>query len=341
MTTTPQLPAAADRPSGSFPGERPHSFVSRHISETQSWLNARLRRDLRLEPLGPLGPHGFEARLTAHVLAGAHLIRAEYPAGMRLKHGDAKDDLTIIVAAAGGSLYSAGLQTLAAVPGRGLLLNTGLCKSIEYARGSVHTTFTMPGEEVARILEATFERPAPGQLDIAGTFDVASPEGATIVAMMSAIEAGLSGHAPLTLAPHAASLLRDGLVMLILARFPHRYASWFERTAPPPAPWQIRRAVEVIDAHKDGPLTVQEVADAVGIGLRTLQEGFRRHKQVSPHDYIKQVRLAAVRAELIEPGSTRSIEAIARHWGFVNRGHFALDYRNAFGEQPSQTRRRR
>ncbi len=142
------------------------------------------------------------------------------------------------------------------------------------------------------------------------------------------------------LGPQAARLLRDGLVMLVLARFPHRYASWFERTAAP-APWQIRRALAFIDAHRDGPLTVQEVADAIGIGLRSLQEGFRKHKQLSPHDYIKQARLARARSELLDPASTRSIEAIARHWGFVNRGHFALDYRNAFGEQPSQTRRRR
>lgn len=104
VTTKPQLPTAVDRPAGPSPGDRPHSFVSRHISETQSWLNARLRRDLRLEPLGPLGPHGFEARLTADVLAGAHFVRSEYPAGMRLKHGDAGDDLTISVAAAGVSV---------------------------------------------------------------------------------------------------------------------------------------------------------------------------------------------------------------------------------------------
>ena len=338
MTTT-KPPPPGQRPPAEHPaGAQSHDFVSRDIGETQAWLNALLRRDVRLEPLGP---DGFEARLTAHAFAGAHLIRAEYPAGMRLKRGEGQDDLTIRIVSAGGSLYSADSQTLAAVPGRGLVLNTGLCESGEYGRDSVHTTFTLPGEEVTRILQATFERPAPGQLDIAGTFEVAAPEGATIVAMMSAIEAGLSGDAPLASAPHAARLLRDALVMLVLARFPHRYASWFERKAAAPAPWQIRQAIAFIDAHQDGPLTVQEVADAVGIGLRSLQEGFRRHKQISPHDYIKQVRLARVRAELLDPQSTRWVEEIARHWGFVNRGHFAVDYRNAFGEQPSQTRRRR
>ncbi|MFY8150684.1 MAG: hypothetical protein ACOVOI_01210, partial [Hyphomicrobiales bacterium] len=147
-----QPPRPADPPTAEdSPGGSAHVFVSRDIAETQAWLNALLRRDLRLEPLGV---DGFEARLSAQSLAGAHIIRAEYPAGMRLKHGGATDDLTIRIVAAGGSLFSAGRQTLAAVPGRGLVLNTSLCESAEYGRGSVHTTFTLPGEEVARILQA-------------------------------------------------------------------------------------------------------------------------------------------------------------------------------------------
>jgi len=227
------------------------------------------------------------------------------------------------------------------VPGRGLILNTAQAESGEYAEGSIHSTFTVHAEEVARTLQHAFERPVTAQLDLATTFEVGSGTGAALSGIMAAMAACLGGEGVISEAPHAARMLRDSLIMLILERFPHRYSAWFERAAAAPAPWQIRRAVAFIDAHRDGPLTVQDVADAVGIGLRSLQEGFRRHKHVSPHDYIKQVRLAAVRAELLEPGSTRSIEAIARHWGFVNRGHFALDYRNAFGEQPSQTGRRR
>lgn len=328
-----EQPTAEDRP-----GRPIHAFISHDIAETEAWLNARLRRDMRLEPLGP---DGFEARLTAHAVAGAQLIHAEYPQGMRLKRGERHDDLTIRIAAAGGSLYSAGPQTLAAVPGRGLILNTGLCESGEYGRGSVHTTFTLPGEEVARILQGAFGRPANERLAIAATIDLASADGATIAALLAAMEAGLTGEAPLAQTPQAARPLRDALVLLVLARCPNPYAAWFEAPVAAPAPWQIRRAVAFIDAHEAGLLTVQEVAEAVGIGLRSLQEGFRRHKHVSPHDYIKQTRLARVRSELLDPTSTRSIEAIARHWGFVNRGHFALDYRTAFGEQPSQTRRRR
>lgn len=179
------------------------------------------------------------------------------------------------------------------------------------------------------------------RLDFATAFAAGSGTGAAVTGIVAAMAAGFRGEAALAQAPHAARMLRDSLIMLILERLPHRYSSWFERQPAAPAPWQIRRAVEFIDGHKTGPLTVQDVADAIGIGMRSLQEGFRRHKQMSPHDYLKRARLNGVRAELLDPRSTRSIEAVARHWGFVNRGHFACDYREMFGEQPSQTRRRR
>lgn len=337
MKRPPQKPSKSLK-TGSPPEENRFDFVSQDAGKTQSWLVELLRRDLVLEPLRS---HGFEARLTGRCLASANLVQAEYPFGMRLRRDRAHDNLTIRIVAAGGTLYSVGRETLAAAPGQGLILNTALADSGEYAEGSVHSTFTLHSEDVIRTLQSAFERPVTKRLDFSVAFDGRSGTGATLATIMAAIEAGFQGDAPLADAPHAARRLRDALIMLVLESVPHAHSSWFERQAAAPAPWQIRRAIEFIDAHTAGPLTVQDVAEAVGIGLRSLQEGFRRHKQMSPHDYIKLARLAGARATLLDPTSTLSIECVARHWGFVNRGHFALEYREAFGEQPSQTRSRR
>ena len=35
------------------------------------------------------------------------------------------------------------------------------------------------------------------------------------------------------------------------------------------------------------------------------------------------------------------ILAVGGLWGFINRGHFAVEYRRTFGELPSETRRSR
>ncbi|PZN95886.1 MAG: hypothetical protein DCF30_18360 [Hyphomicrobiales bacterium] len=337
MKRPPQKPSDPRKP-GPGPGEAGFDFVSSDVGETQAWAVALLRRDLVFEPLRA---DVFEARLTGRSLASANLVHAQYPAGMRLGRGTPHDNLTIRTVVAGGTLYSVGRQTLAAVPGQGLILNTALADSGEYAQGSIHSTFTLHGEEVVRTLQSAFERPVTDRLDVSVPFDAHSSTGAAIVSMMAAIDAGFRGDAPLASAPYAQRRLRDALIMLVLESFPHRYSSWFKEQAAAPAPWQIRRAITFIDAHTSGPLTVQDVCDAIGIGLRSLQEGFRRHQHMSPHDYLKLARLKGVRAELLDPLSSRSIEAVARHWGFVNRGHFALDYRRTFGEQPSQTRRGR
>jgi AraC-like DNA-binding protein len=337
MKRLPPQPSDS-RKAGPSPAQAGFGFVSHDVGETQAWLVELLGRDLVLEPLRP---DGFEARLTGHGFASAHLVHAAYPGGMRLGRGVPHDNLTIRLVSAGGTLYSVGRETLAAVPGHGLILNTALAERGEYAQGSIHSTVTLHAEEVARMLQDVFERPVTERLDFAMAFDAGSATGAAIVGIVAAIAAGFRGEVALAETPHAARMLRNALIMLILESVPHRYSSWFERQAAAPAPWQIRRAIAFIDGHSSGPLTVQDVTEAIGIGLRSLQEGFRRHKQVSPHDYIKRARLNGVRVELLDPHSSRSIEAIARHWGFVNRGHFALDYRQAFGEQPSQTRRKR
>lgn len=136
------------------PGDRPEpadfEFVSRDVAQTQAWLIDLLRRDLVLEPLGQTG---FEARLTAHGFACAHLVHAAYPGGMKLRRGQPRDNLTIRLVSAGGTLYSVGRETLAAVPGHGLILNTALAESGEYAEGSAHSTVTLHAEEVARTLQ--------------------------------------------------------------------------------------------------------------------------------------------------------------------------------------------
>jgi transcriptional regulator GlxA family with amidase domain len=152
---------------------------------------------------------------------------------------------------------------------------------------------------------------------------------------------GLRQDALLHPSSHAARLLRDAVVTALLEGLPHNYSDWFGRRHFESVPWQVRQALDHIAAHIDGTLTVQQVADAVGTSVRSLQQGFQRYRQTSPQGHLKATRLARVRAELLDQNSRCSIEEIARRWGFVNRGHFALDYRQAFGELPSETRRSR
>lgn len=93
--------------------------------------------------------------------------------------------------------------------------------------------------------------------------------------------------------------------------------------------------------HAGEPMTVTRLAAAAGVGVRTLQEGFRRHLDTTPTAYLRRIRLEHVRAELEKADSQETtVSAIALRWGFTHFGDFARSYRMAYGERPSETLRK-
>ena len=60
---------------------------------------------------------------------------------------------------------------------------------------------------------------------------------------------------------------------------------------------------------------------------------------------LKQIRLGQVQALLMNPQRREAmgfstVQAVATHFGFSSRNHFARDYRQLFGEAPSATLQR-
>jgi AraC-like DNA-binding protein len=104
---------------------------------------------------------------------------------------------------------------------------------------------------------------------------------------------------------------------------------------------RLRAAVEHIHENAHLPLTPVDVAEAAGLSARGLQQAFQRLFDVTPHGYIRQVRLARIRDELLnsEPSST-SVADVALTWGFGHAGRFSASYAAEFGEYPRDTLRR-
>ncbi len=100
----------------------------------------------------------------------------------------------------------------------------------------------------------------------------------------------------------------------------------------------VRRAVDIIKTQTS-PLTIHDVAEAVGIGVRALQSGFRTYLGMPPHFLLRQGRIDGARRDL-ESGTSPTIAAVARKWGFSNVGRFAGEYFKVVGEYPSDTVRR-
>ena len=100
----------------------------------------------------------------------------------------------------------------------------------------------------------------------------------------------------------------------------------------------VSRAVDLMHAHLDQPLTAFELCAELDTSDRTLRRAFRETYGLGPLAYFRVIRLHAVRAALqAAQGSPDSVADIAGRWGFHRLGSFANEYRVQFGALPSHT----
>jgi AraC-like DNA-binding protein len=145
------------------------------------------------------------------------------------------------------------------------------------------------------------------------------------------------------------SLLRHSLVwnplveslihgLLLVADHPYRDA--LAAPAAPGRPGAVRDAMDIIEAGPHLPLTTSTLARQCHVGVRTLQEGFRRHLGMSPMAYLRVVRLGRAHRDLHSADADRiTVTSIAHRWGFTHLGRFAGAHKEMFGETPLQALR--
>lgn len=127
------------------------------------------------------------------------------------------------------------------------------------------------------------------------------------------------------------------LRLAILLYCPNNFSDRLTRTAKEPAPWQVRRIEEWIDANWRRGVTIDALAAVSGTSGRSIFAAFKRSRGYTPMAYAKTVRLKASRDMLQRPAPDTSVTGVAFACNFSNLGHFSKDYQQMFGELPSAT----
>lgn len=99
----------------------------------------------------------------------------------------------------------------------------------------------------------------------------------------------------------------------------------------------VDKARDYVLAHLESPPTILELCNIVGASRRKLQYCFQETFGLSPITYLRIMRLNAAHRDLLNNEQNLSIQDIAAKWGFLHFGRFSSEYRNLFGELPSDT----
>lgn len=95
-------------------------------------------------------------------------------------------------------------------------------------------------------------------------------------------------------------------------------------------PPTVRMAMELMQ-ETEHLVLISDVAEALGVSVRALQIGFLNTLGMSPHDYLKRIRLRKFRRDLLLLGPG-AFKPVARHWGFTNSSRLKHLYLTCFGE---------
>lgn len=286
----------------------------------------------------------FDARQHLVRLGPLALIYLDYSAEIRITPHHISSFYLVHIPLDGAACAVGGGQQVAAMPSQGaVLVSPDQPVTLHWQAGSPHLLVWFDRKAMETTLGQALGRPPNGPLRFDLGLDLTAPPLRRWLEVIHLVLREIQHGPRVATHPLAARHLQQLVITGLLMAARHSHSKLLnDQDGQTPAPPRIRRAEELIRAHAAEPLTVEDVATAVGAGVRSLQQGFRTHLGTTLTAYLRQVRLEYVHAELLAatPEIEVSVTEVALRWGFVHLSRFTQVYRSAYGESPSATLRR-
>ena len=103
------------------------------------------------------------------------------------------------------------------------------------------------------------------------------------------------------------------------------------------APWQLRRAQEMMRSHLDEAVPLAELARACKLSPGHFARAFRQATGQPPHRWLMEQRIEKAKQLLVD--STLSLAQIAWTCGFADQSHFTRVFAQLVQSSPGQWRR--
>jgi AraC-like DNA-binding protein len=265
----------------------------------------------------------------------------QYGPGVQIDPGYLQEFFLLQIPLRGGAEIRCGAQQVDATPRLASLPSPTEPLSMRWADDSPHLIVQLSRPALLSRLESLLQAPVGQALVFDLGVPLDNPALAPLVHFIDylrlTLDAGNALQAGSALAEHAEAYLMSSLLMSAGHNHSRALAGDAQRRL---LPRVVRRAQEYMAAHAEEPLSLADVCREVGCSARALQMAFRQHAGQGPMEFLREMRLDRVRAELQASAgvSGSGVREVAQRYGFLHLGHFAAQYRARFGERPSETR---
>jgi AraC family transcriptional regulator len=105
------------------------------------------------------------------------------------------------------------------------------------------------------------------------------------------------------------------------------------------SPWQLRRAMEYLEAHMTRDISLEEMARLVGLSQSQFARSFKTSTGMPPYKWSLDARIKRAQELLLR--CSEPIAGIALQTGFADQSHFTKTFRRATGATPKDWQRSR
>lgn len=278
--------------------------------------------------------HRLDARMHYLPMGDIALSRLRYGADVSITPGELEGFFLVQMPLAGAAMIESGGQKVESTPQLASLLSP-----------DEHTSMRWNAESdqlMMRISRSLLERTLVGQLgnvlDKPLVFELgfAWQECQAWRRLISYLLDSVTQDPAILQHKLITSQIEQLISVTLLSTHHHNYSHGVSQRRAAIRPRHVRRVQEYLEAHAHEPVTVEQLAEIAGVSLRSLYAGFKEFLDVSPMQYLRNLRMERVRAELLS-GDACSVTGVALRWGFAHMGRFSAEYKTRYGETPSQS----
>lgn len=311
-------------------------FASRDLNETRAMVG-RVMKPHELTVVS--GGQRVEARMYHAPFGDVSLNRLCYGADVDIDPGPLEDFFLVMMPIAGHARIECGPEVVEACQSLGGIASPSLPLKMRWSGNNDQLMVRISRAFLERMLAAQRGRPVERPLEFRADFDWRNSASWQCVMrfLVDCAENGLDPAQHKLVLAHAEQLVASTL----LAEQPHNYLDERLPRRSAVLPRHVRRVQEYLRAHAHEPVDAARLAEVAGCSLRSLYAGFQDFCGMSPMQYLRELRLERVRADLLAGSVSTSVSGVALRWGFAHLGRFSAEYKNHFGEHPSETLRHR
>src|SRR5689334_2805546 len=301
------------------PGDSPVHVALRtsDVDEARAFCRKMFYGPLQVNPVGDAGGFAFTGDVV--MLGPITVGEISYGSDVRVNIADLETSYHVL-APLTGHLRSRHRGTVVlADPTRAAVYRPVGDIDLEWPGATRLLSVKVERAALERELDAALDQQIVSPLLLGESFDLVDGPGRTWAALVRLLHAELAAEDGLATSPRMAARWRDMVVSGLALTVEHPYGDEPAGLPGPRRPRTVKRTLDAMHAEPWRQFTAGDLASIAGVGVRVLQESFRRHVGLSPLAYLRRLRLDGAHQELSRADAWQvTVSDVAYRWGFTH-----------------------